>query len=56
MAKVKNKLRQPLVVNTENGAIHFLARETKEVKDELLSAGELKSHVDKGNLIVVRIG
>ena len=42
MAQVKNKLRQPLVINTEKGAIHFLSKETKTVEDELLSEGELK--------------
>lgn len=56
MAQVKNKLRQPLTVNTAEGAIHFLSKQTKEVNDALLSTGELKNHVDKGNLIVIRIG
>ena len=56
MAKVKNKLRQPLTVNTEEGAIHFLSKEVKDVKDEFLTQGEIKNHVEKGNLIVTRIG
>ena len=56
MATVKNKLRQPLVVNTSKGAIHFLSKEVKEVEDEFLNEGELKSHIENGNLIVTRLG
>lgn len=57
MAKVKNKLRQPLTVNLEKGkSIHFLAKEVKEIDDEQLTVGELKSHIEQGNLIVTRIG
>lgn len=57
MAKVKNKLRQPLAITTPDGeVIHFLARETKEVKDSDLSDGQLKNHVENGNLVVIRLG
>lgn len=57
MAKVKNKLRQPLTINLgKDESIHFLAKEVKDVSDEQLAVGELKSHIEKGNLIVIRIG
>ena len=56
MAKIKNKLRQPLVLNAKEEAVHFLAKETKEVSDELLQEVEFKSHIDKGNLVVIQLG
>ena len=56
MAKLKNKLRQPLVVNTPEGAVHFLAKETKDVNDEFLADGEFKSHINNGNIVVIRLG
>ena len=57
MAKVKNKLRQPLTISTPDGeVIHFLAKETKEVKEEYLAEGQLKNHVDLGNVIIISMG
>lgn len=57
MAKVKNKLRQPLVVNTGGEeSVHFLSREVKEVDDEILATVEFKNHVEQGNLVVIRLG
>lgn len=57
MAKVKNKLRQPLAINTGNGeSIHFLSREVKDVDDKLLSTTEISNHIQQGNLVVVRMG
>jgi hypothetical protein len=53
---VKNKLRQPLVINVPNeDAIHFLAKEQKELTDEQFSAPELKRHVDLENIVVLRM-
>lgn len=56
MAKVKNKLRQPLVLDTAQGAIHFLSKETKQLDDSILNEAEVKNHVEKGNLIIIRLG
>lgn len=57
MAKVKNVLRQPLVVNvSEKESIHFLAKKSLEVNDEFLATAEFQNHINKGNLVVIRIG
>lgn len=59
MATIKNRLRQPLVINVEGKdapAIHFLSKETKEVPEELLTQDEFKNHIESGNLVVTRLG
>lgn len=57
MAKIKNKLRQPLIVNIDDKtSVHFLSKEVKEVKDEVLNDGEFKNHIEQGNLVVIQLG
>lgn len=56
MAVVKNILRQPLVIDTKDGAIHFLAKEVKEIAEETLNEQEFKNHFDSGNLLLVKLG
>lgn len=57
MAKVKNVLRQPLVVNVGgNEAVHFLSKQVKDVQDEYLASEEFQNHISKGNIVVIRIG
>lgn len=54
---VKNKLRQPLVINVPNGeSVHFLAKEQKEITEEQFASPELKRHVDLENIVVLRMG
>lgn len=57
MITIKNKLRQPLVINVaEEGAIHFLAKETKtNISEVQFNSPEMKNHIEKGNLIVLRM-
>jgi hypothetical protein len=56
MILVKNKLRQPLVVNVEEGkAVHFLSKEQKEVSVEQFNSPEMKRHVDLENIVVLRM-
>jgi hypothetical protein len=53
---LKNKLRQPLVVNVKEGdAIHFLSKEQKKVTEEQFNSPELKRHVEMENLVVLRM-
>lgn len=56
MILVKNKLNQPLVVNVPNGeAVHFLAKEQKELTTEQFNSPELKRYIDLEYVIVLRM-
>lgn len=56
MVIVKNKLRQPLVINlSTDESVHFLAKEEKELTDEQFNSPELKRHVDLENLVILRM-
>lgn len=56
MVLVKNKLNQMLVVNIpEESAIYFLAKQQKELTHEQFRAPEMKNHIDRGNIVVLRI-
>jgi hypothetical protein len=53
---VKNKLRQPLVINVPNeDAVHFLAKEQKVLTDTQFNSPELKRHIDLENIVVLRM-
>lgn len=56
MVSIKNKLNQPVVINIPEGdSIIFLAKETKDLTNDQFNAPEMQNHVDKGNMIVLRM-
>jgi len=56
MFTVKNKLNQPLVVNVpEEVAIHFLAKEQRDLTTEQFNAPEIKNYIELEYLIVLRM-
>ena len=56
MVTIKNKLNQPVVINIPGEeSIIFLAKESKDLSNEQFNAPEMQSHVDKGNMIVLKM-
>lgn len=56
MVTILNKLRQPLTINLSDGAtLHLLAKESAEVTTEQFDSPELKSHLSKTNIIVMKM-
>lgn len=56
MITILNRLRQPLVLNVgENQSLHLLSRERVEVTNEQLNSSELKSAINRGDVIVLKI-
>lgn len=56
MVEILNKLRQPLVINLNDGtAIHLLAKEKAEITSEQFKSEEIKIHLAKETIIVLRM-
>lgn len=56
MVEILNKLRQPLVINLNDGtAIHLLAKEKAGITSEQFKSEEIKIHLAKENIIVLRM-
>lgn len=56
MVEILNKLRQPLTINLSNGeALVLLAKEKAEISTELFKSEEIKIHLAKENIIVLRM-
>lgn len=56
MVEILNRLRQPLVLNLNDGTSkHILARGKAEITSEQFKSKEVKAHLEKGNIIVLRM-
>lgn len=56
MVEIQNKLRQPLVINLNDGtALHLLAKERAEITTEQFKSEEVKIHLAKENIIVLKM-
>ena len=56
MVEILNRLRQPLVINLNDGTSkHLLAKGKVEITSEQFKSKEVKSHLDKGNIIVLKM-
>ena len=56
MVEILNKLRQPLTINLSNGeSLVLLAKEKVEITTELFKSEEIKLHLAKENIIVLRM-
>jgi hypothetical protein len=51
-----NKLRQPLVLNLNDGtSIHLLAKDKVEITSEQFKSDEIKLHLEKDEILVLRM-
>lgn len=56
MIEILNRLRQPLVLNLNDGTSkHILARGKAEITSEQFKSMEVKAHLEKGNIIVLKM-
>ena len=56
MIEILNRLRQPLVLNLNDGtSIHLLAKDKVEITSEQFKSKEVKAHLEKGNIIVLKM-
>lgn len=56
MVEILNRLRQPLVLNLNDGtSAHLLAKGKAEITSEQFKSKEVKVHLDKGNIIVLKM-
>lgn len=56
MVEILNKLRQPLTINLSNGeSLVLLSKEKVEIPTELFKSEEIKLHLAKENIIVLRM-
>ncbi len=56
MVEILNRLRQPLVINLNDGtSVHMLSRGKAEISSEHFKSKEVKSHLDRGNIIVLKM-
>ncbi len=56
MVEIMNRLRQPLVLNLNSGkSLHLKSREKKKINNDELKSKEIKNHLDKGNIIVLKM-
>lgn len=56
MIEVMNKLRQPLVINLDDeSSVHLLSRGKVELTPEQFKSKEVKMHLAKENLIVLKM-
>ena len=56
MIEILNRLRQPLVLNLNDGTSkHILAREKSEITSEQFKSKEVKAHLEKGNIVVLKM-
>lgn len=55
MVVVMNKLRQPLAVDGDEKAVHFLSREKKELTTEEFNSKGIQEYIDKNKLLVLEI-
>ena len=56
MVEILNRLRQPLVLNLNDGTSkHILAKGKVEITSEQFKSKEVKAHLDKGNIIVLKM-
>jgi hypothetical protein len=56
MIEILNKLRQPLIINLNDGtALHLLAREKAEITAEQFKSVEVKMYLTNGDIVVLRM-
>lgn len=56
MVEILNRLRQPLILNLNDGTSkHILAREKAEITSEQFKSKEVKAHLEKGNIVVLKM-
>lgn len=56
MVEILNRLNQPLVLNLNDGTSkHLLAKGKEELTSEQFKSKEVKVHLDKGNIIVLKM-
>lgn len=61
MITVMNRLRQPLVFNVvtekegDPASIYFLAKETKEITTIQFNSPEIKSAINRGDILVLKM-
>lgn len=56
MVEILNRLRQPLVINlNDKTSIHLLSKGRKQITSEQFKSKEIKSHLEKGNIIVLKM-
>lgn len=56
MVEILNRLRQPLVINLGDGnSVHLLSKGKAEITSDQFRSKEVKSHLEKGNIIVLKM-
>lgn len=56
MIEILNKLRQPLIINLNDGkSLHLLARDKAEITSEQFKSPEVKMNLANGNIVVLRM-
>lgn len=56
MITVKNRLNQPLIVNVpDSDSVYFLDKEIKEITQEQYDSPDMKSLINDGFILVLRM-